>query len=137
MKIFLKKCKEYKISFNLNKFASIQIVRQFKTIGCPRLDYGCIIILCRTYMDAQSKNLFRNMLDVKNSKPSSKIEVGHKGKTFYFERRNYVQGGKTRHKLMHCLANLIVNLKVGPTNLAIQNNLPRTLSINSILQGKK
>jgi hypothetical protein len=88
-------------------------------------------------MDAQSKNLFRNRLDVKNSKPNSKIEVGHRGKTFYFERGNYVHGEKTRHKLRHCLANLIVNLKVGPTNLPIQNNLPRTLSINNILQGKK
>jgi hypothetical protein len=74
---------------------------------------------------------------VKNSKPSSKIKVGHKSKTFYFESGNYVQSGKTRHKLRHCLANLIVNLKVGPTNLVIQNNLPKTLSVNNVLQGKK
>jgi hypothetical protein len=83
MKIFLKKCKEYKINFNLNKCVSIQIAKQFKTIGCPRSNYGCIIILCRTYMDAQSKNLFRDRLDVKNSKLSSKIEVGHKGKSLF------------------------------------------------------
>ncbi len=31
----------------------------------------CIIILCGTYMDARSKELLGDMLDVRNSKPSS------------------------------------------------------------------
>jgi len=43
---------------------------------------------------------------------------------------------QTRHKLRHHPANLIVNSKVGPAKLAIQNNLPRTPSVNSILQRK-
>jgi len=37
---------------------------------------GCIIIFFRTYMDVKSKNLSRDMLDAKNFKPNSKIEVG-------------------------------------------------------------
>ncbi len=44
---------------------------------------------------------------------------------------------QTRHKLRHRPANLIVNLKVGPANLPIEINLPRTPSVKSILQGKK
>jgi hypothetical protein len=44
-------------------------------------------------MDAGSENLFKDGLDAKNSKPSSKIEVGHKGKTFYSKRRNYHKVG--------------------------------------------
>jgi hypothetical protein len=88
-------------------------------------------------MDVGSKNLFRDRLDAKNSKPNSIIEVGHKGKTFYFKRGNYVQSGQTRHNLKHRPTNLIINLKVRPTNLAIQNNLSRTPLVNSILQGKK
>jgi hypothetical protein len=42
-------------------------------------------------MDARSKSLFRDRLDAKNSEPNLEIEVGHKGKTFHFERGNYVQ----------------------------------------------
>jgi len=44
-------------------------------------------------MDVGSKNLLKDRSNAKNSKPSSKIEVGEKGKTFHFERRNYVQSG--------------------------------------------
>jgi hypothetical protein len=41
-------------------------------------------------MDVGSKNLFRVKLDAKNFKPSSKIEIGQKNKTLYFERWNYI-----------------------------------------------
>jgi hypothetical protein len=41
-------------------------------------------------MDARNENLFRDKLDAKNFEPISKIEVGQKGKTLYFERGNYV-----------------------------------------------
>jgi hypothetical protein len=44
-------------------------------------------------MDVRSKNLFRDRLDAKNSEPSLKIEVGQKGRTFHFEKGNYVQSG--------------------------------------------
>jgi hypothetical protein len=44
-------------------------------------------------MDVGNKNLFRDMLDAKNFKPNSETEVGQKGKTFHFERENYVQSG--------------------------------------------
>jgi hypothetical protein len=47
-------------------------------------------------MDARNKNPFRDKLDVKNFKPNSEIEVGHKGKTFHSKRSkrgNYVQSG--------------------------------------------
>jgi hypothetical protein len=37
-------------------------------------------------MDVGSENLFRNKLDARNFKPSSKIEVNQKGKTLYSKR---------------------------------------------------
>jgi hypothetical protein len=49
-------------------------------------------------MDARSKNLFRDQLDAKNSEVSSKTKVGHKGKTFHFEKGNHVQSG-TRQQI--------------------------------------
>jgi hypothetical protein len=50
-------------------------------------------------MDVGSKNLFRDMSNARNSQPSSKIKVGQKGKTFHFERKNYVQSG-TRQQIV-------------------------------------
>jgi hypothetical protein len=44
-------------------------------------------------MDAINENLFRVMSDAKNSKSNLEIEVGQKGITFHFERRNHVQSG--------------------------------------------
>ncbi len=44
-------------------------------------------------MDVVSKNLFRHRSNVRNFEPSPKRKVGHKGKTFYFKRRNYVHSG--------------------------------------------
>jgi hypothetical protein len=44
-------------------------------------------------MDAESKNLFRDRLDARNSKPSSEIEVGQKGRILYFKRGDYVHSG--------------------------------------------
>jgi hypothetical protein len=44
-------------------------------------------------MDARSKNLFRDKLDARNFEPSSKKKNGQKGKTFHYERGNYVQSG--------------------------------------------
>jgi hypothetical protein len=41
-------------------------------------------------MDVRSKNIFRNMLDAINFESSSKTKVGQNGKTFHFERGNYV-----------------------------------------------
>ncbi len=58
----------------------IYITRQFKTIGCFRLDYGYVIIFYRTYMDVGNEKLFRSELDARNFEPSSKTKVGHKGK---------------------------------------------------------
>jgi hypothetical protein len=48
-------------------------------------------------MDARNENLFKNKSDVKNFEPGSETEVGYKGKTFYFERGNYVQSGTRQH----------------------------------------
>jgi hypothetical protein len=48
-------------------------------------------------MDARNENLFKNKLDARNSKHGSEIEVGYKGRTFYFERGNYVQSGTRQH----------------------------------------
>ncbi len=44
-------------------------------------------------MDAGSKNLFRDRSNAKNYEPNLKTEVGQKGKTFPFERRNLVHNG--------------------------------------------
>ncbi len=44
-------------------------------------------------MDGRSKNLFKDMLDIENFEPSSKMEVGQKGITFHFKKGNYVQNG--------------------------------------------
>jgi hypothetical protein len=44
-------------------------------------------------MDAGSKKLPKDNWNARNSKPSAKIEVGQKGRTFYFERGNNVQSG--------------------------------------------
>jgi hypothetical protein len=41
-------------------------------------------------MDAKSKNLSINKLNVRNFEPSSKTKVGQKGKTFHSEKKNYV-----------------------------------------------
>jgi hypothetical protein len=41
-------------------------------------------------MDVGNENLFRDKLDAKNSKPSSKTKVGQKGRNLYFKRGNYV-----------------------------------------------
>jgi hypothetical protein len=41
-------------------------------------------------MDARNENLFRDKLHAKNSKPNLETEVGQKGRTLYYERRNYV-----------------------------------------------
>jgi len=41
-------------------------------------------------MDAKSETLFRDGSNAKNSEPSSKIEIGQKGGTLYFERGKYV-----------------------------------------------
>jgi hypothetical protein len=49
-------------------------------------------------MDARSKNLFRDMLDAKNFELSLETKVGQKGKTFHFERKNYVQN-RTRQQI--------------------------------------
>ncbi len=44
-------------------------------------------------MDARSESLFRDMLDAKIFELSLETKVGQKGKTFRFERRNYVHNG--------------------------------------------
>jgi hypothetical protein len=44
-------------------------------------------------MDAKSKNLSRNKLNAKNFEPNSETKFGQKGRTFHFERGNYVQSG--------------------------------------------
>jgi hypothetical protein len=54
-------------------------------------------------MDVASKNLFRDRSDPMNSKPSSKIKVGQKGKTFHFKRENYIIVGQDNN-LCRCLA---------------------------------
>jgi hypothetical protein len=41
-------------------------------------------------MDAGNENLFKDRLDVRNSEPSLKVEVGQKGKTLHSKRKNYV-----------------------------------------------
>ncbi len=48
-------------------------------------------------MDVGNRNLFRDKLDAINSKPSLETKVGQKGRTFHFERRNYVQSGTKQH----------------------------------------
>ncbi len=58
-----------------------KLLNRFKTIGSPKLDCGCIIIFCKTYMDVGNKNLFKDMLDTRNSELSPKTEVGQKGRT--------------------------------------------------------
>jgi hypothetical protein len=44
-------------------------------------------------MDVGSKNLFKDRSDARNCEPSSKTKVGEKGRTFHFERKNYVHSG--------------------------------------------
>ncbi len=44
-------------------------------------------------MDARSENLFRDMFDAKIFALSLETKVGLKGRTFRFERRNYVHNG--------------------------------------------
>jgi hypothetical protein len=56
-------------------------------------------------MDARSKNLFRDQLDARNSEVSSKTKVGHKGKTFHFEKGNMYRVGQD-NKLSRCLTTL-------------------------------
>jgi hypothetical protein len=46
--------------YALHKFRYFLLGNKF---GCPKLDCGCVIIFCRTYMDARSENLFRDTLD--------------------------------------------------------------------------
>jgi hypothetical protein len=41
-------------------------------------------------MDVGSKNLFKNMSNARNFEPSFETKVGQNGKTFHFERGNYV-----------------------------------------------
>jgi hypothetical protein len=48
-------------------------------------------------MDVGSENLFRDRLDARNYEPSSETEIGQKGRTLYFERRNYVLNGTRQH----------------------------------------
>jgi hypothetical protein len=45
-------------------------------------------------MDARSKKLLGDGLNAKIFRPSSKIKVSQKGKTFYSERGNNVQVGQ-------------------------------------------
>jgi hypothetical protein len=61
-----------------------------RSIGSFILDCGCIIILCRTYMDARSKKLLKDRSDAENFDLNLKIEVGQKDKTFHSEKRNNV-----------------------------------------------
>ncbi len=53
----------------------------------------CIIIFCRTYMDARNKRLLRNKSNAKNSELNPKTKIGQKGRTLYFKRGNSVQSG--------------------------------------------
>jgi hypothetical protein len=52
-----------------------------------------MIVFYKTYMDVGSKNLFRDSSNVKNFKPNFKTEIGQKGRTFHFKKRNYVKSG--------------------------------------------
>jgi hypothetical protein len=46
-------------------------------------------------MDVKSKELLKDRLDAKNSELNSKTNFSQKGKTFYFEKENYVEWDKT------------------------------------------
>jgi hypothetical protein len=53
-------------------------------------------------VDVRNKNLFRDMLDAKNSKPNSETKVSQNGRTFYSKTENYVPSG-TRQRMCRCL----------------------------------
>jgi len=53
-------------------------------------------------MDAKSKNLSINKLDVRNFEPSSKTKVGQKGKTFHSEKKIMYRVGQDK-KMHRCL----------------------------------
>jgi hypothetical protein len=55
-----------------------------KPLGVPS-NYRCIIIICRTYMDAKNEELVGDGSNVKNSKPSLKTKINQNGKTLYFK----------------------------------------------------
>jgi hypothetical protein len=73
-----------------------RLLESSKPLGCGS-DCGCIIIFCKTYMDVGNKNMFKDMLYVRNYELSLETKVGQKGKTFHFKRGNYVQSGTRQH----------------------------------------
>ncbi len=48
-------------------------------------------------MDVGNKNMFKDMLYVRNYELSLETKVGQKGKTFHSKRGNYVQSGIRQH----------------------------------------
>jgi hypothetical protein len=62
-------------------------------LGVPRLDYRCIIIFYKTYMDARGEELLRDKLNAKNFELSSKTKVSQKARTFGSKIEINVQSG--------------------------------------------